>query len=181
MPLQDHISPAKFFAAFQAVALEKSEIISRTWSSSRDYTGVMRAVVFDAVAKHLGLEYYGRDYYTLDGIFFSARDKKHFPGCSTYAAFIEIALEHENNPVGTAVEINKLQLFNAPLKVLVTYPCDPQYGKKLLDKYKTMIDAADVFGDFSTLRRQLVIFGYGGAPPSWEAHEYRGGEFTQLS
>ena len=55
--------------------------------------------------------------------------------------------------------MNKLQLFNAPLKVLITYTQTELERKTYLDRYAKIIKWADIFNDFSTHRKQIVIFG----------------------
>jgi hypothetical protein len=97
-------------------------------------------------------------YYTLDSIFFHERDTDNFGVHATYAKHIEVAIEHENVIAGSTTEINKLQLFSSPLKVLITYGND-EGQQQYLKSYHEMIGWADVFDDISSLRRQLVTFG----------------------
>jgi len=89
-----------------------------------------------------------------------------------------LVLKYENKCSTAAAEINKLQLFNVPLKVLITY--QPGNLDALLTKYAKMVQAADVFNDFSTLRRQLVIFGFcEGGKARWRAFLYGDGVFRE--
>ncbi len=144
---------------------------------------MMRSILFPDIARELGLQCYPGDYYTLDAMFYRDKDTTNFASHLTYAHFICVALEHENYAESTAVEINKLQLFNAPLKVLITYPGTVQNANNLLAKYEEMIKAADVFGDCSTMRRQLVIFGRKEKQqqiPAWSGFEYQAKGFHQL-
>ena len=114
----------------------------------------------------------------------SRKDLIHFAAGSTYAEYIAVAIEHANLPNGTPVEINKLQLFNTPLKVLITY-AGGTVADTLLEKYARMIGRADVFADFSTHRKQLVIFGPPGnrTPDSlkWRYYVYNGSAFVDIS
>lgn len=144
------VSPVDFYTAFLKVASEEARALKEVWSRYRDFTKLMRSCIFPTIADRLGLCCYERDYYTLDAILYARRDTKHFPSGTTYAKFISVALEHENDPVGTAVEMNKLQLFNAPLKVLITYPWSDDHGQELLERYTEIIAEADVFEDIST-------------------------------
>src|SRR5438128_972707 len=115
------ITPQQFKDAFLAViTAAQGELITR-WDVPRDYTSFMRGTILPAVAPSLGLHVYSGEYYTLDCIYFAESDAEHFGSLATYATSISIALEHENFISGTATEMNKLQLFNAPLKVLITY------------------------------------------------------------
>jgi hypothetical protein len=102
---------------------------------------------------------YSADYYTLVCIYYTERDTDHFSPDTTYAKYICIALEHENDIRGSAIEMNKLQLFNAPLKVLITYTQHASERAAYLESYTKILRGADIFGDFATHRRQLVVFG----------------------
>jgi len=175
-----HISPELFYGSFEGVAREYEPKLVKCWDSKPQYTKLVRDEFLPALAKGLHLCCYShKDYYWLDAIFYAKADTTHFPA-GTYAEYISVALEHECESGGTVTEMNKLQLFNCPLKVLVTYP-KPR-GKDqatlLLEQYADIVTRADVFNDISTLRRQLVIFGWPG--PKWEAHVYRGGSFERL-
>jgi hypothetical protein len=117
----------------------------------------------------------------LDSIFYSERDNEHFGSTVTYAKCISIAMEHENEPRGTAIEINKLQLFNASLKVLITYVQKPKERSLYLDRYMKIIQGADLFDDFATLRRQLVIFGsLTDQTVSWHFYAYETSGFREI-
>jgi hypothetical protein len=77
-------------------------------------------------------------------------------------------------------EMNKLQLFNAPLKVLITYARAGEDMENVLLKYTKIIETADVFGDIARLRRQLVVFGDKiGAFPTWRSFLYETGGFVE--
>ena len=88
--------------------------------------------------------------------------------------------KEENYVIGSVAEINKLQLFNAPLKVLITYTGEDTFDY-YLDGYAKIIKDADIFNDISTTRRQLVIFGTGnGKTANWHFFCYEDGKFVQL-
>jgi hypothetical protein len=153
------VTPLQFKVAFlQVVSAAQVDLVTR-WDARKDYTALMRATILPSIASHLGVQVYSADYYTLDCIYFAERDAAHFGTQATYATCISIALEHENDIAGTAIEVNKLQLFNAPLKVLITYAQTASERAFYLERYCKIIRAADIFDDFATLRRQLVIFG----------------------
>jgi hypothetical protein len=75
--------------------------------------------------------------------------------------------------------MNKLQLFNAPLKVLITYAPPGGATDSLLRKYESIIKASDVFNDVATLRQQLVIIG---TPKSteWRMYAYENDGFVLM-
>ena len=166
------VLPVDFYRAFLQVASKAVPSLMEVWSKYRDFTKLMRSDIFPKIADLLGLCCYSSDYYTLDGIFYAETGTKHFRSGTTYAKSIAVALEHENDPVGTATEMNKLQLINTPLKVLITYPWRDEHAQKLLESYAGIVTAADIFRDIATLRRQLVIFGFPGESPRWQAFTY---------
>lgn len=176
-----HISPEEFANAFQTAALGHEMELIRRWDSGRDYTTHMREVVLPAVAPHLGIRVYSADYYTLDCVYFADHDTSNFPANSTHANYLCVALEHENQLGGTVYEMNKLQLYNTPLKVLVTYSQMDTERAKYLEIYSRILREADVFQDFTSHRRQLVVFGKrSDTTIQWEFHVYADGEFVEL-
>jgi len=179
------ISPSQFFEAFESVVTSRTSDILLTWDQKQKaYTKLMRQELLATVANALQLSYYPSDYYTLDGIMYLTRDSVNFRSQYTYVHSISVALEHENNPACSMEEINKLQLFNTPLKVLVTYPCSsgPNAADQLLSRYADAIRSADIFEDFSTLRRQLVIFGSKlSGKIHWQGFEYSEGALLPLN
>ncbi len=153
------ISPEQFRNAFlQVVSATQAECLAR-WDTRRPYTAHMRETILPGIAPVLGVQVCPWDYYTLDCVYFAERDTESFGPQSNYAKCFSVALEHENDISGTAVEMNKLQLFNAPLKVLITYADTEAQRAYYLECYARIVREADIFGDFTTLRRQLVIFG----------------------
>jgi hypothetical protein len=179
MESQSLITPQKFLHAFALTTAQVHNELTDLWFNSPLYTGIMRGVVLPRIAATLGLQSWSKDYYYLDTVFYREKDMLHFPEHLTNVKYIEVALEHENVLSGTAQEMNKLQLFNAPLKVLITYDRTDSQRTEYLKKYEAIIHSADIFGDISTTRRQLVIFG---RKPSekieWSAYVYQNEGFT---
>lgn len=182
------ISPTAFKEAFQIAARQSEQDMLRCWTSGSQFTALVRSQVLPNVARKLKLEAYcEKDYYWLDAIFYEEKDTAHFGADRVYAKHISVALEHENTPFAkgcdTAVEMNKLQLFNTPLKVLITYAGGLK-ADELLDKYARIMLDADMFSNFATLRKQLVIFGPPGsnrpARITWSYHVYKQRRFIQI-
>ena len=175
------ITPQQFKDAFlQVVSNAQTDLLTR-WDAAKDYTSFMRETIFPALAPLLGVKVYSGDYYTLDCIYFTERDTEHFGAHTTYATHLNIALEHENDIRGSATEVNKLQLFNAPLKVLITYCHDASERDFYLQRYNKILRAADIFGDIATLRRQLVIFGTRhDSSINWHFYAYEPSGFQEL-
>lgn len=176
------IDPIDFYRTFRTVVDTEPEqtTIAELWTQPKSYTHFIRANVFPLIASRLELSHYPGDYYLLDGVYFAEKDEENFPA-KTFAKYIAVAIEHENAPSGSVNEMNKLQLFNAPLKVLITYPKKPSDGTELLDKYERIIRSADVFQQAAKEQRQVVIFGhYPGERPYWEAFLYTADGFTRI-
>jgi hypothetical protein len=174
-------SPSDFYAAFLRIVNRERVALTEGWSSNLRHTAVMFERIVPAVADEIGMSYY-IPYFGIDTIFCHEFDVINFrnPNLRCPAKYISVALEHENGCDTAAEEMNRLQIYNAPLTVLITYPY-PQTdagGAKLLDKYAGIVRDADVFGNASTERKQLAIFGYPGQ--RWEAFVYADGTFTPL-
>jgi hypothetical protein len=178
------ITPIEFRDAFANVVCERATELHDQWRNNAAYTAFVRANVLQPIAARLGLRAWClRDYFHLDAVFYEERDEEHFAPHETWAKAISVAIEHENvSGPGTYREMNKLQLFNAPLKVLITYTSDDQQALVLLGEYSKIIRDADTFGDTATQRRQLVVFG---DLPSegrrWTFHAYGPDGFSTLA
>lgn len=174
------IEPHEFFAAFVMAATEFKEDLIKYWRSGlTQYTQTIRSIL-PKVASSLNLNLYNADYYTLDAVFYKEKDTEHFPPKQTFLKSICIAFEHENAVAGSVNEMNKLQLFNAPLKVLVTYG-GQESCKDYLAKYAKIVANADIFLDISTHRKQLVIFGEeSSGKVMWYPFTYKDGSFEPV-
>jgi hypothetical protein len=148
---------------------------------AKSYTYFMRSNIFPKVARHLGLMAWNKDYYALDGMFYEERGRDNSGKFTTYAKWISVALEHAIRPSRTHEEINKLQMFNAPLKVFITYVAEGAETESLLGKYEAIIRDADVFNDIATVRKQLVILGFPQAAREWRFYVYESDGFVLMS
>ena len=72
-------------------------------------------------------------------------------------------------------------MFNAPLKVLITYVAEGAETESLLGKYEAVIREADVFNDISTLRKQLVVIGTPQAVREWRFYVYESDGFVLMA
>jgi hypothetical protein len=153
------ITPEEFCERFTRVVSNNAETIRASWSENKGHTHTMLRVVLPRIAESLNIQCRcDKNYWWLDGVFFDELDEVNFRGL-TYAKAVSVAIEHENDGRASFQEINKLQLYNVPLKVLITYANDGENTKQLLSKYSSIICDADWAGDIATKRRQLVIFG----------------------
>ncbi len=176
------ITPEMFKAAFLQVASEHEGELLNLWNDAKTYTSYMFSgedSLLATVARRLSLAYFS-SYWSLDAIFYRQKLTSYFHPSATYAESLLVALEHENDARIAHCEIRKLSLFNCPLKVLITYP-NPRDAATFLPKYADIVGRADIFKDFSTLRRQLVIFGLWNAGSiSWHFYFYYEGVLSPL-
>jgi hypothetical protein len=181
------VSPEEFNAAFLGVSRRREAEIAAVWEDWPRFTELAldgKNGLLATVAQELGLQYC-QEYWNIDAIMYEKLDTENFPpdgGWNGYlmAEQLAVVIEHENN-VGTAQEeMNKLSVYNSPLKVLFTYP-EEEGVEDCSRMYADILRRADVFNDFTLHRRHLVIFGF--MPKQdvrWESYVYRLGEFVPL-
>ncbi|MGD0494319.1 MAG: hypothetical protein ABSC32_22595 [Steroidobacteraceae bacterium] len=175
------ITPRDFRNAFDAVLkAERSNFQAAVTFEAKSYAYFVRSNIFPKIARHLGLLAWNKNYHALDGMFYEERGRDNSGKYTTYAKWISVALEHANRPSKTHEEINKLQMFNAPLKVLITYVAEGDETESLLHKYETIIGESDVFNDIATLRKQLVILGTPQAVRDWRFYVYESDGFVLM-
>jgi len=147
---------------------------------AKSYHYFIRSNIFPRIARLLGLLTWNKDYHSLESIFYEERATDHFGNYTSFAKWVSVALEHERNPAKTAEKINKLQLFNVPLKVLITYAAEGPDTDALLRAYETVIREADIFNDAATLRQQLVILGTPKTVTEWRFYAYESDGFVLM-
>ena len=175
------VTPREFRNAFVAVMKsERDGFRTAVGFETKSYNYFMRSNIFPKIAKHLGLLSWRKEYHTLDGMFYEERGTDFAGNHATYAKWISVALEHENTGANSSETMNKLQLFNAPLKVLINYAAEGVETDSLLRKYERIMSAADVFDDFATLRQQLVILGTPKTVENWRFYAYESDGFVLM-
>ena len=176
------ISSEQFRAAFLGILLEVADDFPGQWkSSAEDYSSFMRNNVFRKIANTFGIANFYTDYYTLDAVFYGVKKTENSSLQSIYAKPIVVAIEHVNSAAGSCEEMNKLQHFNSPLKVLITYAKEGSETDILLTMYEQIIREADCFEDIATLRRQLVVFGEPITGNNWRFYVYESAGFKLLN
>jgi hypothetical protein len=171
------VTPRDFRNSFVAVMkAERDNFRTAVGFETKSYNYFLRSNIYPKIAKQLGLLSWNKEYFTLDGMFYEERGTDSTGKLTAYAKRVSVAVEHENSAVKAHEKINKLQLFNAPLKVLITYAAEGNETDLLLRKFEKTIADADTFDDFADLRRQLVIFGTPQTVREWQfyAYEYDG-------
>ena len=146
------IIPEQFREKFiHVVSRYEKEIANLWYNSPEKYTSLMLGEknsggLFREVADELHLNYY-QEYWTLDAVFYESKDIEYFPENSVFANYLSVVLEHENYIATTYEEMNKLTIFNSPLKVLVTYPNKENEIDKYLSEYAEILQSADIFSE----------------------------------
>ena len=186
------VDPQEFKKHFDAVLSVNGANLARLWDGKKKiFTDAWekRGGIYDAIGEKINIPHYqgnrSDDYWTIDAVFF-AENEELLRHKGSYATFLSVAMEHENIAADSYEEMNKLSILNASLKVLVTYPKQPEdpdqeEKRALLDNYTKQIKSADVFGDFFDRRRQMAIFGYKeNDTVRWEHHLYNGENFDRM-
>ena len=175
------ITPREFRNAFMSVMrAEQDGLRTAAGFESKSFNYFMRSNIFPKIARNLGLLAWNREYYALDGMFYEERGRDHSGKYTTYAKWISVALEHETKSANTLESIAKLQMINAPLKVLTTYAAEGVESDSLLLRYAAVIGESDIFNDFSSLRQQLVILGTPKTLRDWRFYVYESDGFVLM-
>jgi hypothetical protein len=175
------ITPREFRNAFVAVMqAERDSFRAALDYETKSYNFYMRTTIYPRVGRQLGLLAWNKEYYTLDGMLYEERGVDNTGKYATYANWISVAIEHDNDSSRAHEKMNKLQSFNAPLKVLITYAADGAPSEALLRKYESLIRSSDVFHDVATLRQQLVILGTPKTVREWRFYAYENDGFVLM-
>jgi hypothetical protein len=175
------ITPREFRNAFVAVMrAEGANFRAAVGFAPKSYNYYMRSTIYPRVGRQLGLQSWKKEYYTLDGMLYEERGLDDTGRYASYANWISVAIEHETESARAHEKMNKLQSFNAPLKVLITYADAGPSSEALLQKYETLIRSSDVFNDVATLRQQLVILGTPRTVLEWRFYAYESDGFVLM-
>ena len=175
------ITPREFRNAFDAVMQsEHDSFRTAVGFETKSYNFFMRTTIYPKVARRLELLSWNKEYFTLDGMLYEQRGTDETGKYATYANWISVAIEHENDSYRAHEKMNKLQSFNAPLKVLITYAAAGAASEALLRKYEDLIKSSDVFNDVATLRQQLVILGTPKTVLEWRFYAYENDGFVLM-
>src|ERR1700749_1018060 len=142
------VTPRDFRRAFLAVMkAEHAGFRAAVGFEAKSYYYYLRTTIYPRIGRQLGLLSWNKEYYTLDGMLYEERGTDDTGKYASYANWISVAIEHENEASRAHEMMNKLQSFNAPLKVLITYAAEGPATETLLRKYENLIKASDVFND----------------------------------
>ena len=175
------ITPRDFRNAFASVLQTEHEgFRTAVGYEAKSYNFFMRTTIYPRVARQLGLLSWNKEYYTLDGMLYEERGTDDTGKYASYANWISVAIEHEIDASHAFEKMNKLQSFNAPLKVLITYAAEGRASDALLARYEALIRASDVFHDVATLRQQLVILATPKTARDWRYYAYENDGFVLM-
>ena len=172
------ISVEEFNSVFLKTVKDFEENLFVNWYYAAKFTKAILDIhnsVIAKVADELKLQYF-REYYTLDGILYEEASSVLTRG--TYVRSINVALEHENDFKTSYIELNKLCLFNAPLKVLITYPLYKDDIGRIIPNYNTIVKESDT----PDQQKYLVIFGLKDNDKIlWQSYVYKESKFQLKS
>jgi hypothetical protein len=175
------VTPREFRDAFAAVMkAEHDSFRTAVGFETKSYNYFMRSSMYPKIAKQLGLLSWTKEYYTLEGMFYEQRGTDNFGKYTAFVKWISVAIEHQNNASKAAETMNKLQSFNAPLKVLISYAAEGPDTDALLLGFEKLIGTADLFNDFATQRQQLVILGTPKTVHEWRFYKYESDGFVLM-
>ena len=179
--MKNKITPRQFRNAFVAVMESERESFRAAVSfETKSYNFYMRTTIYPRVSRQLGLLSWNKEYYTLDGMLYEERGLDDTGKYASYANWISVAIEHETESARAIEKMNKLQSFNSPLKVLITYAAEGVATDSLLRKYENLVKSSDVFNDVATLRQQLVILGTPKTVREWRFYAYEDDGFVLM-
>jgi len=177
------MDPRRFDTALRAVLLEFQGDILAFWRAPQSlYTALMKNRVMPGVGTRLGLLLHPREYYTLDFVYLAEYDTTRFAEESGYVKAFSVIVEHENDGARSCEEMSKLLLFNAPLKVLVTYARAGENLENLLACYTGMIEDSGHAALTADSQRILVVFGDAlNGVLSWRSYLYERQGFIEIT
>ncbi len=172
----------RFFDAWIKVVNENKDELQRIWRERRNFTLKVKGSedsILSEVSKILNLRSYEHDYYSIDAILYKSTDLVDLPNKDSYwFQNITIAIEHENDfKDGLYKEGSHLLITNAELRVLITYPDEPEWILSDLRKIITMNKLSQLISDTEGF---LVIFGYENGF-EWQGYVYKENEWKVLN
>lgn len=175
--------PRAFDTTLRQVLAEHSDQILALWNPPKTpFTGFMKRTVLPEVGKRLDLQHHPYEYYSLDCIYVEDYDTEHFGPDSGYPLYFAVIVEHENDPKRSCEEMSKLLLFNAPLKVLITYSRASFGLEAHLARYERMIALSGAEAIACTSQRILVVFGDKPRDaPEWRSFLYENRGFHEIT
>jgi hypothetical protein len=175
------VTPRDFRNAFVAVMkAEHRSFRAAVGFEPKSYSYFMRTHMLPRVAKQLGLLAWNKEYHGIESMFYEERGTDKSGNFTAFAKWVAVALEHERLASKTPDCIAKLQLFNVPLKVLISYAADGAETDSLLRKYEAVIGDSDIFKDTASSRQQLVIFGTPKSVREWRFYVYESDGFVLM-
>ncbi|MFH0952701.1 MAG: hypothetical protein V1873_00045 [Verrucomicrobiota bacterium] len=111
------------------------------------------------LAKTLELEY-RKEHGLFDAVFYEMDLSASKATSSGTGEWVAVAIEHKSNPADAHAAMVRLFMAKAPLRVLITYPGDPDAAHKLLKECAEMLKPKDVPRETSLMRKYAMILGF---------------------
>lgn len=181
------ITPETFKSAADSVFNEIGRRLFLRWEYNNSYFNAWNDELdgfYPKVRDILKLKYRWNYYNTVAAAYY-AEECLHAPLCNEKprAKFLSLIIQHVLSENRSLVDMNELTAFNAPLKVLITYPVEKSESE-MKKCYAEQISAADaVFPGLSKRQKYLVIFVYANEVKeilAYGCHLYKNGEFVKL-
>lgn len=181
--MESPTNPYRFDSTLRAALLEQQANILTCWNRPlTPYTTLIKNTVLPEVGKRLGLTPHPYEHYSLDCIYVAEYDTEHFGPDSGYPKAFSVIVEHENMANRSCEEMSKLLLFNAPLKVLITYARSGHGLENHLARYVKMIESSGNSALAVASQRILVIFCDKPLDiPIWRSYLYGSDKFTEIT
>jgi hypothetical protein len=174
--MHEILNATDFFKVWVDICGQRRDVLLSSWCNSPVFTSRILSepnCIIQAVASRLNLHSYC-NYYSIDAILFS-RDTDlvpEIPAGTTWVRRIRVAFEHENHfDSGLFQEVSHLLITDCDLRVVVTYPGNPEelnVQLKYLHKIIAETDRSDRIAENSSF---LFIAGWrdiaGGAIEWW--------------
>lgn len=166
----------EFFNLWIDACVERNEKLVKDWSNGPLFTAHIFTepdAVIEAVAKRLSLKCYC-GYYSIDAILFKEDDL--VPGIplgTTWVRRIRLALEHENYfNSGLFQEVSHLLITDCDLRVVVSYPGNPDELRNQLEYLRTVIAGSDRSKQIADSGAFLFIAGWRDVQTAISWHGY---------
>jgi hypothetical protein len=175
------IKSTEFYAEWIKAVNRRKEEMKSIWRNNKQLTLFVKGSensIITEVSNKLNLLSYEQDYYSIDTILYTKEDLTPKIKENTFwFRDIKVAFEHENSVrSGLYQEVSHLLITNCELKVLVTYPNDPEEELPYLHE---IIKGTRHSKELSEKENFLIIFGYENNF-QWEGYVYKESNWKKI-
>ncbi len=178
---------AEFFKLWVDTCDQRHEILLQDWPKAPVFTAHVFSEpnsIIEVIAKGLDLQCYC-GYYSIDAILFEKDDLvPNIPMGTTWVRRIRIAFEHENYfDSGLFQEVSHLLITNCDLRVVVSYPGNPDELRSQLQYLHSIIAGIDHSDQIAETGAFLFIAGWRDVEKGtieWWGHVYERKQWRRL-